>query len=111
MLTPVQIFIKRRGSSVMPPNPTRSSTSPTVAALCFASGDDLPRRLAPSAASLWNVATGLRLNISSAPPLTTRRAPPKRLGSPTEALVLGAAAAAGAPVFGVPRQGYQRALK
>jgi len=52
---------------------------------------------------LWNVATGLRLNISSAPP--------KRLGSPTEALVLGAAAAAGAPVFGVPRQGYQRALK
>ena len=94
----------------MPPN-QKLHLPPASPALCFASGDDLPRLLAPSAASLWNVATGLRLNISSAPPLTTRRAPPKRLGSPTEALVLGAAAAAGAPVFGVPRQGYQRALK
>ena len=86
----------------MPPN-QKLHLPPASPALCFASGDDLPRRLAQSAASLWNVATGLRLNISSAPP--------KRLGSPTEALVLGAAAAAGAPVFGVPRQGYQRALK
>ena len=112
MLTPVQNLVQRRARkqrrhAAQPEAPP----PPASPALCFASGDDLPRRLAPSAASLWNVATGLRLNISSAPPLTTRRAPPKRLGSPTEALVLGAAAAAGAPVFGVPRQGYQRALK
>ena len=38
-----------------------------------------------------------------------RRVMPKRLGSPTEAPVLGAAA--GGSGGGVPRQGYQRALK
>ena len=44
-------FRGEQGSSVMPPNQKLHSTSPTVAALCFTSGDDLPRRLAPSGIS------------------------------------------------------------
>jgi len=73
---------------------------------CFASGDDLPRRLAQSAATACGkAATGLRLDISSTPPRSPHDAR-RRLGSQTEAPVLGAAAGCGC----VPRQGYQRAL-
>ena len=77
-------------SDAMPPNQTLHLPPPS------------PR------SALWTAATGLRLNISSTA-LTTRHAPPKRLGSPTEAPVLGAAA--GGSGGGVPRQGYQRAFK